>query len=89
MTCSNIRSHQCYRVSAGEVVWSRELGRTMGANNRYDRQRTVTSQEADEARALHALGRLLHADAAASPRSGHDLGRPPAGFHPSEHRVSR
>jgi hypothetical protein len=37
----------------------------MGANNRYDRERTVTSQEADEARALHALGRLLHADAAA------------------------
>ena len=35
-------------------------------NNRYDRQRPVTGQEADEARALHALGRLLHADAAAS-----------------------
>ena len=32
----------------------------MGVNNRYDRDRAVTSQEAEEASALHALGLLLH-----------------------------
>jgi hypothetical protein len=33
----------------------------VGSNNRYDRDRPVTSREADEARALHTLGEVVSA----------------------------
>jgi len=57
MTVSKHRSHSATVSALAESYGAESWAEPWARNNRYGRQRTVTSQEADEARALHALGR--------------------------------